>query len=307
MTDEEYMKIAIEISKNSKYPYGAIIVKDGKIIDRSDAQTKINKSIFHHAQMSAIEDALQNNSLYGGLKGCVMYSSCEPCMMCLENIMYSEIDKLVYGIEIDASNIYYHHIEDFSVLDIIKRIKPNMKIVGGILRNEALKVINDYNNKLKKDDEKYIDIAIELSSKSYYPFGAIIVRNGKIIGKSSDTVPIKDTIYTHAELIAIESAVLNIKDSISRGNLHECTLYTSCEPCMMCMEAILAEGISRVVYAATIEDSNNYFIEEYPVSLETIIKRSKCHIKIVPELHRDKAIEVLKERGTFNKTNDEIE
>ena len=58
-----------------------------------------------------------------------------------------------------------------------------MKILGGVLRKEALKVINDYNDRLKKDDEKYIDIAIELSSKAYYPFGAIIVRNGKIIGK----------------------------------------------------------------------------------------------------------------------------
>ena len=47
MTDEEYMKIAIDLSKKSKYPYGAIIVKEGKIIGRSDAQTKINKSIFH--------------------------------------------------------------------------------------------------------------------------------------------------------------------------------------------------------------------------------------------------------------------
>ena len=302
MTDEEYMKIAIDLSKKSKYPYGAIIVKEGKIIGRSDAQTKINKSIFHHAQMIAIEDALQNNSLYGGLKGCTMYSSCEPCMMCLENIMYSGIDKLVYGIKISASNIYYHHIEDFSVLDIVQKVKPGMKIIGGVLEEGALKVINDYNDKLKKDDEKYIDIAIELSSKAYFPYGAIVVRNGKIIGKSSDKTPIKDTIYTHAELIAIEKAVYNIKDSISRGNLHECTLYTSCEPCMMCMEAILAEGISRVVYAATIEDSNKYFIGEYLIPLETIIERSESHIKIVPELHRDKAVEILKERGKLNES-----
>ena len=63
---------------------------------------------------------------------------------------------------------------------------------------------------------------------------------------------------------------------------------------MMCQEAILAEGISRVVYAATIEDSNKFFCEEFPVSLESIVKRSNSHIKIVPELHREKAIEVLK-------------
>lgn len=296
--DKDFMKIAIELSYNETfpYPYGAIVVRNGKIIGRSDADTKINKSIFRHAQMIAIEDALKNNTLMGNLKGCTLYSSCEPCMMCMEAIMYSGLDRIVYGIDIDASNLYYHHIEDFSVLDIVKKINPNLEIVGGVLKEEALKAIDSFNEKITKDDEKFIDMAIDLSKKAFYPFGAIVVRNGKVIGKSDDYAPIKDTIYTHAELIAIESAVSNIKDSISRGNLHECTLYTSCEPCMMCQEAILLEGISRVVYAATIEDSNRYFCEEFPVPLEKIVKRSKKPIKIVAELHRDKAIEVLKNR-----------
>ena len=293
-SDIESMRLAIELSSKAEYPYGAIIVKNGQIIGRSDAETKIKKSIFEHAQMTAIEDALKGQPLNDSLKGCILYSSCEPCMMCMEAIMYSGIEKIVYGINIEASNIYYHHVEDFSVLDIVKKVNPNMEIVGGILKEEALKVIEHYNDIIKKEDEKFIDIAIDLSSKAKFPYGAIVVRKGKIIGKSNDSVPVSDTIYTHAELIAIESAVLNIKESISRGNLHECTLYTSCEPCMMCQEAILAEGISRVVYSATIEDSSKYFCEEFPVSLESIVKRSNSHIIIVPELHREKAIEVLK-------------
>lgn len=293
-SDIESMRLAIELSSKAEYPYGAIIVKNGQIIGRSDAVTKIKKSIFKHAQMTAIEDALKGQPLNDSLKGCILYSSCEPCMMCMEAIMYSGIEKIVYGINIEASNIYYHHVEDFSVLDIVKKVNPNMEIVGGILKEEALKVIEHYNDIIKKEDEKFIDIAIDLSSKAKFPYGAIVVRKGKIIGKSNDSVPVSDTIYTHAELIAIESAVLNIKESISRGNLHECTLYTSCEPCMMCQEAILAEGISRVVYAATIEDSSKFFCEEFPVSLESIVKRSNSHIIIVPELHREKAIEVLK-------------
>ena len=298
-TDLEFMRLAIELSSKAEYPYGAIIVRNGQIIGRSDAETKIKKSIFKHAQMTAIEDALKGQPLNDSLKGCILYSSCEPCMMCMEAIMYSGIEKIVYGINIEASNIYYHHIEDFSVLDIVKKVNPNMEIVGGILKEEALKVIEHYNEIIKKEDEKFIDIAIDLSSKAKFPYGAIVVRKGNIIGKSNDSVPVSDTIYTHAELIAIESAVLNIKESISRGNLHECTLYTSCEPCMMCQEAILAEGISRVVYAATIEDSNKFFCEEFPVSLESIVKRSNSHIKIVPELHREKAIEVLKNFSNY--------
>ena len=295
--DEKFMDLAIELSKKYDYPYGAIVVKNGRILGRSDADTGICKTIYKHAQLVAIEDALRNNTLMGNLKGCTLYSSCEPCMICMEAICYSGIDRLVYGVGIEASNLYYHHVEDFSVLDIVKKINPSMKIIGGVCEEKALQVIQDYNNHIIGDDERFIDMAIELSKKAFYPFGAIVVRNGEIIGKSDDIVPTKDTIYTHAELIAIESAVQNIKDSLSRGNLHECTLYTSCEPCMMCQEAILAEGISRVVYAATIEDSNEYFCDEFLVHIKDIVKRANSHTKFVAELHRDKAIEVLKERG----------
>ena len=300
MTDEEYMNIAIDISSKAKYPYGAIVVRNGKIIGRSDTKTNIDNTIYSHAQMAAIEDALKHTTLMGNLKGCTLYSSMEPCMMCFEAICYSGIDRLVYGIDIEASNLYYHHVEDFSVLDIVKKINPQLKLVGGICKGKALEVIKDYNKHILDEDEKFIDIAIDLSKEAFYPFGAIVVRNGKIIGKSSDDAPTKDTIYTHAELIAIESAIHNIKNSISRGNLYECTLYTSCEPCMMCQEAILREGISRVVYAATIEDSNEYFCDEYPVHIEDVIKRAKTHTKIVKELHREKAIDVLKNRGRLD-------
>ena len=296
-SDEYFMNIAIELSEKGKYPYGAIVVRDGKIIGRSDSLTNVSKTIYSHAQLVAIEDALSGNDLMDGLVGCTMYSSCEPCLMAMEAILYSGINKLVYGINIEASNLYYNHVEDFYILDIVKKINPDMNIIGGFLEQEAMKVILDYNKKIIDSDEKFIDVAIDISKKSFYPFGAIVVRDGKIIGRSDDNVPSKNTVFQHAELIAIDSAVSNIKDSISRGNLHECTLYTSCEPCMMCQEAILSEGISRIVYAATIEDSNQYFCKEYPVSIKEIIERSNSPIKLVEKLHRDKAIAILKEHG----------
>lgn len=295
--DKYFMNIAIELSKTGKYPYGAIVVRDGKIIGRSDSLTNISKTIYSHAQLVAIEDALNGKDLVDGLVGCTMYSSCEPCLMAMEAILYSGINKLVYGINIEASNLYYNHVEDFSILDIVKKINPDMNIIKGLLEEEAMKVILDYNKKIIDSDENFIDVAIDISRNSFYPFGAIVVRDGRIIGRSDDNVPSKNTVFQHAELIAIDSAVSNIKDSISRGNLHECTLYTSCEPCMMCQEAILAEGISRIVYAATIEDSNQYFCKEYPVSIKDIVERSNSPIKLVEKLHRDKAIAVLKEHG----------
>lgn len=84
MTDEQYIDIAISISKKSKYPYGAVVVKDDEIIGRSDDNTLIGKSMYSHAELMAIESACKNNrNLYGELKGATIYVSCEPCMMCM--------------------------------------------------------------------------------------------------------------------------------------------------------------------------------------------------------------------------------
>ena len=68
MTDKEYMQIAIDISKSAKYPYGAIVVKDGKIIGRSDSKKVKLNGCYTHAEFVAIQDALKNNNLYGELK-----------------------------------------------------------------------------------------------------------------------------------------------------------------------------------------------------------------------------------------------
>lgn len=97
MTDKEYIDIAIEISKDAKYPYGAIVVKDDQIIGISDDKTLIGESMYSHAELMAIESASKNKNLYGDLKGATMYVSCEPCMMCMGAILYEEFSKVVYA------------------------------------------------------------------------------------------------------------------------------------------------------------------------------------------------------------------
>lgn len=140
-------------------------------------------------------------------------------------------------------------------------------------------------------DEEYIDIAIEISKKAPYSFGAIIVKDGKIIGRSDDNTLIAKSIFNHAELQAIESASQNKN---LYGKLTRATLYTSCEPCMMCLGAILQEGISKIVYAATIQDSNDYYSPEMMTNIEGLTKIGNSNIEIIKELHREKAVIVLK-------------
>lgn len=141
------------------------------------------------------------------------------------------------------------------------------------------------------NDEYFIDIAIEISKKAKYPYGAVVVKDGKIIGRSDDDTLMQTSMYSHAELEAIESAS---KNKNLYGDLKGATMYVSCEPCMMCMGAILYEEFSKIVYAATLQDSNDIYCPEMITDIDELAKYSKNEIKIVKGLHREEAIEVLK-------------
>ena len=138
MTDKEYMQIAIEISKKSKTPYGAIIVKDDKIIGRNDNFD--TNELYKHAEYKAIQDAIQKKSLYNQLCGATIYSSCEPCLMCLGAILYEGITKIVYGATIQDSNDLYSEETCVSIADVIKLSNKKVKVLN-IMRNEAVKVL----------------------------------------------------------------------------------------------------------------------------------------------------------------------
>lgn len=140
-------------------------------------------------------------------------------------------------------------------------------------------------------DEKYIDIAIEISKGAKFPYGAIIVKNGEIIGRSDDETLINKSMFPHAELAAIESAS---KDKNLYGELSGATIYTSCEPCMMCVGAILYEGITKVVYAASLEDSDSNYNPEILVETDKLFEYGYNKIEVIRGLHRSSAVEVLK-------------
>lgn len=143
-------------------------------------------------------------------------------------------------------------------------------------------------------DEEYIDIAIDISKKAKYPYGAIVVKNDEIIGRSDDKTLMETSMYSHAELEAIESAS---KNKNLYGDLRGATMYVSCEPCMMCMGAILYEEFSKIVYAATLKDSNDYYCPEMITDIDELAKYSKNKIEIVKELHREEAVKVLKSKA----------
>ena len=97
----QYMKVAKELADdnlktNVGGPFGACIVKEGKIIGRGSNHVLKNNDPTAHAEVMAIRDACKNLGTYD-LSGCIVYTSCYPCPMCLSAIIWANVKTVYYG------------------------------------------------------------------------------------------------------------------------------------------------------------------------------------------------------------------
>ena len=110
MTKEEFMLAATKeadsnLTTNEGGPFGAVVVKDGKIVGTGHNRVLIKHDPTCHAEMEAIRDACQKLGTHD-LTDCVLYTSCYPCPMCLSAIIWANIKKVYYGNTAnDAANI----------------------------------------------------------------------------------------------------------------------------------------------------------------------------------------------------------
>ena len=106
-----------------------------------------------------------------------------------------------------------------------------------------------------KQDEMFMQQAIDLSIENVAngggPFGAVIVRNGEVIATGTNRVTANCDPTAHAEVSAIRAACAKLGDFKLTG----CTVYSSCEPCPMCLSALYWAGIKRICYANTKRDA----------------------------------------------------
>jgi guanine deaminase len=101
-----------------------------------------------------------------------------------------------------------------------------------------------------ENDKLFLLRAVEIAGNGIQngggPFGAIVSKDGKIISEAYNRVVLTHDPTAHAEVLAIRQAASFLKSH----ELGECTLYSSCEPCPMCLGAIYWAGIKKVVYAS---------------------------------------------------------
>ncbi len=150
------MSAAIELSaygmnNNLGGPFGAVIVKDGEIVGKGFNQVLSTNDPTAHAEIVAIREASQNLNTFD-LAGCEIYTSCEPCPMCLSAIYWANIDKIYYAnTKEDADLIGFR--DDFIYEEMSKGIGERKKVFKQIQREEAYNVFEKW--MLKPDKIEY--------------------------------------------------------------------------------------------------------------------------------------------------------
>ena len=148
----EFMKKAIELSIESVNkgggPFGCVIVKDEKIVSEGSNKVTSSNDPTAHGEIVAIREACKKINNFS-LSGCELYSSCEPCHMCLSAIYWARIDKVYFAntrqdaqkIDFDDSLIYSEFQKN-----IDKRKIPMVQM----MRSEALKAFELWDKKIDK-------------------------------------------------------------------------------------------------------------------------------------------------------------
>ena len=144
-------------------------------------------------------------------------------------------------------------------------------------------------------NEKFMLRAIELArtgmnSNNGGPFGCVIVKNGKTIAEGNNSVTSENDPTAHAEIVAIRKACIEL----GTFQLTGCELYTSCEPCPMCLGAIYWARPDRVYFAATRNDAAEAGFDDDFIYKELNIPPNKRKIPMI-SMARENAVKLFNE------------
>ena len=152
MKNNNFMRRAIELSiqniKDNGGPFGCVIVIKNKIIAEGINRVTCNNDPTAHAEIVAIRNACEKLNTFN-LEECELYTSCEPCPMCLSAIYWSHINKIYYGnSRLDAAKIGFD--DDFIYNELNKKLSSRKIQMKQINQSEAKKAFFDWEEKIDK-------------------------------------------------------------------------------------------------------------------------------------------------------------
>lgn len=144
----EYMKIAVKEAENGVYkneggPFGAVIVKDGKVVASSHNTVLLDNDPTAHAEVNTIRKACKELNTYD-LSDCILYTTSEPCPMCASAIIWSNIKTVYYGTDRkDVANIGFR--DDF-IYNYLSGKETDVLNINQLNREDCLDILNNYKN-----------------------------------------------------------------------------------------------------------------------------------------------------------------
>jgi len=145
----EAIRLSLHMMRRGKGgPFGAVVVKQGKIISRGCNQVTASNDPTAHAEIVAIRRACRKLKTFH-LDGCELYASCEPCPMCLAAIYWSRLDKVYFGnSRKDAAKIAFD--DDLIYREIALPVGRRKLLMKQILHDEALIAFTEWTRKTDK-------------------------------------------------------------------------------------------------------------------------------------------------------------
>ena len=141
----DFMREAINEAKKGIHrgeggPFGSVVVKEGRIVGRGHNMVVANNDPTAHGEISAIRDACNNLNTFS-LEGCELYTTAEPCPMCLAAILWSRIDKVYYGCNVmDTAEIGFDDSKFYNAL----KGDNDLCTLSELDRDECLKLFKEY-------------------------------------------------------------------------------------------------------------------------------------------------------------------
>lgn len=140
------------------------------------------------------------------------------------------------------------------------------------------------------EDERFIRMALDEARQGDYAFGCVITRDGAVVAQGHNLGKTTDDPTAHGEMVAIRRCLADHGSASLRG----ATLYTSGEPCAMCMGAIVWCGIGRLVFAASVQQIGSLTNQIMITSAEVAARAKWNPIKITGGVFADEAMKLLR-------------
>jgi tRNA(Arg) A34 adenosine deaminase TadA len=137
--DERFMRIAIDEARQADFPFGAVIVRNGTVIARGRNLGRTNADPTAHGEMVAIRRALTDHGP-AALRGATLYTSGEPCAMCMGAILWCRFGRVVFAASVAQLAARVDQILLSSAEIAAKATFAPIAIAGGVLADEAMKL-----------------------------------------------------------------------------------------------------------------------------------------------------------------------